>query len=97
MRAFSPRLIVIPLFILASAQTAPQQPPDLRESEDVANRIFAARIKRAKVVQFRASDVPKNAFSDKEFARDKNDKPPQNVTPDRRSEERRVGKECRRQ
>ena len=62
---------------------APQAAPDLRETPDVSNRIFAAQISKAKVISFSATDIPKDAFSNAPFERVKSEKPPQSAPPDK--------------
>ncbi len=69
--------LIVTALIPASAapqkqpRVAPQQAPDLRESEDVANRIFAAKISKARVTKFTVTDIPETAFSSKPFEKNK--------------------------
>jgi serine protease AprX len=80
-------LLLVAVFIGACAPTpgpgtlVGQAPPDLRESEDVANRIFGARIEQGKVVEFIATDVPASAVSRVPFEKTKTERTPPDVTP----------------
>src|SRR5262245_7388194 len=65
----------------ASEGTAGQAFPDLRESEDVSNRIFGARIEKGRVVEFIAANIPAEAVSRAPFDKTKQERPPQDVTP----------------
>lgn len=56
-------------------QRPPQERPDLREKEDVSNRIFGAEIRKGRVVRFTATDIARDAFSDKPFEKTKDEKP----------------------
>jgi hypothetical protein len=53
----------------------PQERPDLREKEDVSNRIFGAQIRKARVVKFTATDIPRYAISEKPFEKKKDEQP----------------------
>lgn len=60
-----------------------QDPPDLRESEDISNRVFGARIEKGKVVEFTAIDIPESGFSRAPFEKTKPEPPPRDVVPDK--------------
>jgi len=64
-------------------QVVRQEPPDLRESADVSNRVFGARISNGKVVEFTSTDIAKSAFSRMPFEKTKDEKPPKSVTPEK--------------
>lgn len=59
----------------APSPTAPQAKPDLRETEDVSNRVFAASIRNGKVVEFSATDLSKKYFSREPFEKVKKERP----------------------
>lgn len=58
----------------APSPTAPQAKPDLRETEDVSNRVFAARIRNGKVVEFTATDLSRKSLSREPFEKVKRER-----------------------
>jgi serine protease AprX len=54
---------------------APQEPPYLRETEDVGNRVFAAQISKGRVLRFLTSEIPREAFSHEPFDQKKDERP----------------------
>ena len=60
---------------------APQEKPDLRESEDVSNRVFAARIQEGKVTEFTATDLSRKSFSREPFKKAKRERPKPDLEP----------------
>ena len=62
---------------------APQEKPDLRESEDVSNRVFAARIQEGKVTEFTATDLSRKSFSREPFKKAKRERPKPDLQPDK--------------
>jgi serine protease AprX len=71
-----------PVEVAPPSESVVGQPaPDLRESEDVVNRVFGARIGKARVSEFTATDVPASAFSRAPFEKTKDEKPVRDVTP----------------
>jgi len=72
-----------PGIVPVSEGTVGQPAPDLRESEDVSNRIFGARMEKGRVLEVVATDIPASAFSRAAFEKTKPETPPQDVVPDK--------------